>query len=65
MMTLVASLRQRIAHLEYYLTEIKEIALLSEGVEFYAMLAEKGLAMPEQPAPCARKHRPSQKGRSK
>lgn len=41
---IIRDLEQRIAHLEHYLREIKEIASLSEGVEFYAMLAAKGLS---------------------
>lgn len=36
-------LLDRIADLELCLEEIETIALLSEGVEFYAMLARKGL----------------------
>tara|TARA_R110000751_G_scaffold56451_4_gene120420 strand:+ start:3686 stop:4147 length:462 start_codon:yes stop_codon:yes gene_type:complete len=37
-------LQMRIEHLEAALTEIRDVARVSEGVEFYAMLAEKGLA---------------------
>lgn len=33
----------RIEELEEALRQIRDIALLSEGVEFYAMLAEKAL----------------------
>ena len=37
------SLKERIDDLEACLEEIERVALVSEGVEFYAMLARKGL----------------------
>jgi len=36
-------LEERIKSLEGSLREIRDIALVSEGVEFYAMLADKAL----------------------
>jgi len=38
-----AEAADRIDQLEAALVEIRDIALVSDGVEFYAMLAEKGL----------------------
>jgi hypothetical protein len=37
------TLEDRIADLEACLRDIEKIALASEGVDFYAMLARKGL----------------------
>jgi len=37
------TLQQRIDRLRESLREIRDIAKISEGVEFYAMLAERGL----------------------
>lgn len=37
------SLEERVKDLEACLEEIERVALVSEGVEFYAMIARKGL----------------------
>ena len=37
------ALREEVDHLRSALTEIRDIARVSEGVEFYAMLADKAL----------------------
>jgi hypothetical protein len=38
-----SELRERIEQLEAALREIRDVALCSEGVDFYAMLADKAL----------------------
>ncbi len=40
---MMKDLNNRIKDLEACLEEIERVALVSEGVEFYAMLARKGL----------------------